>query len=349
MSVFDHATNPAVENGLRALEAAGLIADGKTHSLAGGAEALNITSGQELFERKYEPRRFLIDGLICAGDLVILAGRPKSGKSWLLLQLAQAIDGGGSWLGRAATAGRVLYIALEDGERRLYERLHIRRWKPKRAAFAFAMLSLSEGGLGQIEDVAPEYDCIIIDTLRAAAGGSVDENDNARMGELVQGVANIAHTTGCTILIVHHTRKGEAEDAFDLIRGAGAIRGAYDVGIVIERKPKEREALLRFESRDIEAEDMTIQFDGAHGWKYEGDGARIEEIRAGRAVVQALRAMGEGWYRVEDIAHHMQRDRSSVARQLASAERQGVVVRKSEQVRGKSKPADLWGLAEWGT
>jgi RecA-family ATPase len=304
---------------------------------------LSIVNGAELYERQFEPRKFVVDGLIKRGDCVLLAGRPKSGKSWLLLQLAQAIDTGKPFLGRATTKCSVLYLALEDGAQRIHERQHIRKWKPEAACFAFGMLPLSDDGLDQLRNAAHAFDVVVIDTLRAACGAGVDENDNAEMGAIVQSLADYAHTECKTILISHHTRKGDAEDAFDLIRGAGAIRGAYDVGVVIQRKPKEAEAILRVESRDVEADDMTIKFEGVTGWSYEGDGAKIDDIRAGKRVVTALQELGDDQTKKE-IAQHLGISESGAHQQLLGAEREGLVIRRKDSTAKGRKAADLWSL-----
>lgn len=58
----------------------------------------------------------------------MLAGRPKLGKSWLALQLAQASACGGKVFEQSVEPGPVLYIALEDSERRLQQRLQLQGW-----------------------------------------------------------------------------------------------------------------------------------------------------------------------------------------------------------------------------
>ncbi len=305
---------------------------------------LEVVDGAALYARTHVPRLFVVDGLIKQGDLALLAGRPKSGKSFLLLQLAQAIDSGTAFLGRGTTYQAVLYLALEDGERRIHERLHARTWTPSRTGFAFGLLPLGDGGMGQIEATIDGFDVIVIDTLRAACGADADENDNAKMGGIVQRLADVAHRMTKTIVVSHHTRKGEAEDAFELIRGAGAIRAAYDLGILLQRKTGESEATLKIESRDIEAEDMTIRFEGATGWSYEGNGARIEDIRAGRRVVAALREMGDD-KTVEEIAENLKVSANAAGQQLRAAEKDGKVARQPSSDSGGRKPRDLWRLA----
>jgi hypothetical protein len=323
-----------------------MLAELFSTNISGGG--LATTTGVELYTRQYPPREFLLDGLVARGDCVLLAGRPKSGKSWLLLQLAAAIDTGDSFLGRQTKRGGVLFIALEDGERRIHERLHVRKWKPTASSFSFGLLPLTDGGLAQLEQAISGYAAVFIDTLRAACGPGTDENDNSTMGGIVQSLADIAHRREITFVISHHTRKGEAEDPFELIRGAGAIRGAYDVGVVIQRKPRELEAVLHIEARDIESDDMTIRFDGATGWSYEGNGERIAEIRAGRAVLRALNDLGDD-QPTEAVATKLGVSKEAARKQLTSALGRGLVARKDEHAERGKKPRDLWSLVSSDT
>jgi len=73
---------------------------------------------------------------------------------------------------------------------------------------------------------------------------------------------------------------------------AGAIRVAYDIGLLPERKPKELAGALHLESRDIQVDDITVYFDSSDGWIYKGSNLRIEEIRVGRQVVKMLAELG---------------------------------------------------------
>lgn len=345
---------PEVRAGVEALKEAGLVEAATATNVE--AYALDVIDGATLYDQEYPNREFLVEGLIARGNLVMLAGRPKAGKSWLTLQLAQALDTGGEWLGRKASRCRVLLIALEDGERRIHERMHIRRWRPQTAGFAFHMHPLAGGGKFELQNAAFSglWDCIIIDSLRAANQGIVDENDNSDMSALLQSVADIAHQSEVAIIIVHHTRKSWADDSFDAISGAGAIRGAYDVGLVLDRKRGEREAVLAFESRDLELEDVTIYFDPAHGWQYLGSASRRDEIRAGRRVVQALRELSlsdperGGWFTTAEIAQALEVGQEAARKQLLNALRDGLIRRRSENAeqRKGGKARDLWALAQ---
>lgn len=311
----------------------------------------------ELLEQVFPPLEFLVDELLAKGHLGVLGGRPKSGKSWLVLQLAQAIDEGRPFLGKETQKGKVLYVALEDGRRRVHQRANIIKWHPQQAQVLFEVAHFDGEnghigpGLVQIGAIAPAFDLIIIDTLIATLSGRANENDNVQMGAVMNELARIAHETETAVLLVHHTGKGNSENVFDLLRGASAIRGGYDVGFLLQRKQDEREAILYIESRDVEVSSMTIQQAGnGAGWECLGNGTVIQELRAGRKVVQALVEHGDG-QTVSELAQILKLHESSVRRQLGNAEKHGYVRRETGAVSSDAgKPADLWYITEkWGT
>jgi RecA-family ATPase len=71
----------------------------------------------------FQPLKFILPGLVPEGATLLVA-RPKFGKSWLVLDIAIAIAAGRFTLGQLKPVqGDVLYLALEDGPRRLQRRL----------------------------------------------------------------------------------------------------------------------------------------------------------------------------------------------------------------------------------
>jgi hypothetical protein len=67
----------------------------------------------------------IVEGFAYAGELTIIAGSPKSGKSVISTQMAIAIAKGGKFLGEfQAQSGHILWYDLDDGNRlRAKERL----------------------------------------------------------------------------------------------------------------------------------------------------------------------------------------------------------------------------------
>lgn len=85
---------------------------------------LRIVSAQKLQQADLPKLNMLVENMLYEG-LAILAGPPKSGKSWASLQLAYCISTGQPFLGRKTKKSECLYLALEDSYNRLQNRLNI--------------------------------------------------------------------------------------------------------------------------------------------------------------------------------------------------------------------------------
>jgi RecA-family ATPase len=134
-------------------------------------------SAAEFNAQDEPPLTFLVDGLLACDQLAMLAGRSKSGKSWLVAQLAQSFDTGQPFLGRAVTPARVLYMALEDKRKRLKRRAQSLGWVPATTIFEYYIPRFNGAngqfgpGLVLIERIAQDFDVILIDTLIATLDG----------------------------------------------------------------------------------------------------------------------------------------------------------------------------------
>ena len=83
---------------------------------------LESWSAPQLLAADFPPLRWAVPNLLPEG-CALLVGAPKVGKSWAALDIALAVAGGGLALGALRVeTGPVLYLALEDGPRRLADR-----------------------------------------------------------------------------------------------------------------------------------------------------------------------------------------------------------------------------------
>ncbi|HXI16040.1 MAG TPA: AAA family ATPase, partial [Chloroflexota bacterium] len=124
-----------------------------------------------LMAQEFPEPRYAVPGLLPEG-VGLLAGKPKLGKSFLALSLAIAVATGTPALGKIEVeAGDVLYLALEDGRRRLQRRLVDMlgdQPPPPRLTFATKWPVLDDGGLERMESWLqghPETRLIIVDTF----------------------------------------------------------------------------------------------------------------------------------------------------------------------------------------
>lgn len=210
-----------------------------------------------------------MDGLLTEGA-AILAGRPKLGKSWLALGLALAVASGGRALGSIPVPqGDVLYLALEDGARRLQKRMKAMLGSdavaPERLDCALSFPRLDEGGLEALEswlESHPQARLIIIDTLKRVRP---QENKRGRIYDgdydAIAPLSRLANTFGVSIVIVHHTRKMDSEDPLDLISGSTGLTGGADGALVLKRSRGQKDATLYAVSRDFEDRELSLVWD----------------------------------------------------------------------------------------
>jgi hypothetical protein len=82
-----------------------------------------ISNAAQLQRKHFPDIAFIVPRYVAPG-LTLLAAKPKIGKSWLCLDIAISVATGRYCLGDVkCTNGQVLFIALEDNERRLQRRI----------------------------------------------------------------------------------------------------------------------------------------------------------------------------------------------------------------------------------
>ena len=86
--------------------------------------AFKLISAEELFYQPLDPAKaeMIIEDMIPQG-LTLIAGAPKSGKSWMMLDMCLAVSSGRSFLGRKTLHCEVAYFPLEDQEERAKKRM----------------------------------------------------------------------------------------------------------------------------------------------------------------------------------------------------------------------------------
>lgn len=219
-----------------------------------------IRTAADILATDYGEQSWVIPGIIMEG-LTILGGAPKAGKSYFGLQVAHGFALGGTVLGHTLPAGdhRVIYLALEDGERRLQSRMREQGWAPTRnVCFLTACAEPELRAL--IASFKPHL--LIIDTL-ARFFGIADQNRNADVTNALGPVQALASATGISILVIdHHHKKATGDPVTDV---AGSIgKGAVaDTLIGFYREPQSRTAVLKITGRDVEPSEIPISWDDA--------------------------------------------------------------------------------------
>lgn len=214
-----------------------------------------------------------VPGLLPEG-FGILAAAPKIGKSWLVLNLGLAVASGTEFLGVPVEQRPVLYLALEDTQRRLQHRQrHILDDQPAPEALVLRTdpLDAMEAVKQFATDHADRNPVIIIDTLariRPPRGPRADlYREDYQFGSSLKVTADL----GATVLGVHHTRKSESEDFLESASGSNGLTGSADFVMVLTRGRTESNALLSITGRDVAEAGYNLLFDDGI-WRPDGTG-----------------------------------------------------------------------------
>jgi len=241
-----------------------------------------------LFQQVFAEPEWLIPGVIPQG-LTLLAGKPKIGKSWWALQIANDLSEKGT---------DVLYMGLEDPLRRLQERLALVRGNREGNGHLTVcgqgvFPRLDAEGLKYLREWitrCPTCKLIIIDTLakikpRARAGGNAYEDDTQCMSALKM----IADEFKIGIVVVLHLRKFEdPDDPFANISGTNALGGCADTMLVLLRSRQSDQATLHITGRDVEVPAMDMFWNPETcRWTAELP-AREEKSDVGKAILKVL-------------------------------------------------------------
>lgn len=231
------------------------------------ANLLNIISMVELYDTVYLPRRIIIDDLLYCGTY-LFAGAPKIGKSFLMAQLSYHVAMGIPLWEHTVHQGTVLYLALEDEQARLQQRLS-KMFGVEEASdalyFATEADAIQKGLEEQLEQFLQEHSdtrLIIIDTLQRIRETVHDRYSYASDYDVVTKLTAFSGKYNICILVVHHTRKMESDDSFDTISGTNGLLGAADGAFILQKKKRiANEAILDLVGRDQPDQRMELCFD----------------------------------------------------------------------------------------
>lgn len=246
------------------------------------AEAFNARFGTayDLLRKKFPPREWIVPEKLPKVGLSIVAAKSGTGKSWLVDQLAIAASEGKDFLDETIPRVGVLLIDVEEREEDLQERLaklgamgtdkmtHVHAWPDGEAMFEDLSYYLT---------AHPDTQLVIIDCLGAFFPGVNLTGPGAyeSVYPLLMRLKKIALDRGICIVLVHHARKGESEDAFDTIMGTHALVGACDTRWVLVKKPGSLNASLWIRGRAVREKELIVHFNADCSWTLEGEGAEV--------------------------------------------------------------------------
>ncbi|WP_251209892.1 AAA family ATPase [Acetatifactor aquisgranensis] len=265
--------NETAKNNLQATDFCGFDTNNCKSPEKSGC-SLQTISMTELYDTLYPPRSPVVDGFLYGGTYLFV-GAPKVGKSFFMGQLAYHIAMGIPLWDYPVRKGTVLYLALEDDYARLQRRLSqmFGIESADNLYFATQAKTLKEGLDGELEEFVKQHTdarLIIIDTLQKVreVGGETFSYSNDY--EIVTKLKAFSDKYGICLLVVHHTRKMESGDSFDMISGTNGLLGAADGAFIMQKKKRtDNTAVLDIVGRDQPDQELTIEFDRERCiWKF---------------------------------------------------------------------------------
>lgn len=215
-----------------------------------------VKTGPWLDAQEFPELQWAVPGLIPEG-FGLLIGPPKLGKSWFVLGLMLAVSSGGRALGRITVEQRpVLYLALEDGDRRMQARVRtLNGEQPTSTGFHFitslepsAVHDLVSAWLDQHPEGVVALDALGKVMPPALPGEGAYARDY-RVGSSLKQLTDSA--PGSSLLVVHHVRKAAGEDWMSSTSGTNGLNGSADWTLSLERGRNEDDAIIRITGRDV--------------------------------------------------------------------------------------------------
>src|SRR5262249_10149604 len=201
-------------------------------------------------------RPYLVKGCIPRVGITVFWGKPKTGKTFVVSDLAMHVALGWEYRGRRVHCGPVVYLAFEGAHglrarAAAFRQTFLNEDKPEEFPFylveADGQLERDQAAI--IADIRAQLSdppvCVVFDTLNRSLGG--DENSGMAMTAYVNAAGAISAAFRCAVIIVHHCGHDDSR-----MRGFSGLGGNVDCQIAITRDPRSGVIV----STVVEAKDM---------------------------------------------------------------------------------------------
>ncbi len=320
----------------------------------------------ELVNQSLPPVTWLVNNLLPQG-LCILAGRPKSGKSFLALNMAISITRGRRVLDFfPSNPACVLYVPYEDSFQRMQSRTQmLSKALPGKSCnpgliFPERVSGSDATGTGTLDfprltnDCAefletvlkkvPEIKLIIFDTLQRALAKDKQNRERWHMDdfERLAIMQRFALEHGICILFIHHSKKNSVDDDQDTFSGAPGLFALADVTILLETTGNAddvKSSSIHIQGRDIPDTHLPCLFNKrTWRWSVSLEGKYCTASPERQDILHILCDNGKHIMTVSEIADKLGKSRNLVSQLLKKLLIAGLV---------KSPRFGCYQLTEW--
>lgn len=188
--------------------------------------------------RDEEEAKWLVEGLVARASLGLCGASPKTGKTWLGLQVALAVSTGTQFLGHFNTRrSRVLFWEAEDSAKLLAERTGallrghgLSNPEPGYLQFAVESARIdTPEGLSRLRQVLSETkaELLLLDTLNRSH--ALNESLQTHASQLITALDGLRREFNVAVMATHHVSKaGKSGQGGKALRGSSVIHAGLE-------------------------------------------------------------------------------------------------------------------------
>jgi len=296
-----------------------------------------LISGYDVLTTEWPEPNWAVRDFFPVG-MTLIAGAGKIGKSFWALQIAQAVASGGRMFEREVEQGKVLYLALEDIERRFKDRMLKQGWGKEAAKnltifygrdFSNEFGGLENGGSDKLQRLIQwgGYRLTIVDTFSRSI--FVDQNDKLAVTRALAPLHIIANEENVVVIIIDHHNKLGSTDAIKAISGSTAKGEIADTIIGLFRERGKAGARLFITGRELIDAEYDVFFDyDTCCWQCDEHLTSITLTEKHQEILAALEDLGESTL-TETVAA-IDWDKGNTYKYLQTLVNEGLVFRKGQ-------------------
>jgi hypothetical protein len=285
------------------------------------------------------PHPWVVHGLVPAGGMALVAGKPKAGKSTLARAIALRVCRGEPVLGRDTLQGPVLYLGLEDPREAI--KGHFRRMGAAPTDDVHVYLErVPEHAQAWLAAQLTKRDpvLVVIDTMQFFLG-IAEINEYGQVVNALRSILELFRGRRAAVLIVHHAGKGE-RTGMDAVLGSTGITGTVDTTILVKRRADDQGRTITTQQRMHApgGEDMpetVLTLDDHTEPRLAGTRADYDVQKMGEAILGHLLAQpAADWYERKAVLEAVEGAGQLKVKALDTLFRSGQVDRQGRGLKG---------------
>ena len=262
-----------------------------------GPSSSGVMSFDQLAALGKERMDWFVEGLLRESGAMLLASRPKVGKSDLARNLARCVALGEPFLGRRCKQGSVLWIGLEEPVSHLLERIEV--LKMQDLPINWVVQQPTGDKTLWLATVVREYkpDLVIIDTIGRFADIE-DINNYSQVTRATQPILNMRTEFGTTFVILHHN------NAMNATLGSTMWEGVVDTIMSITANADESRFVKTKQRSGVNMEATAITLDRDTGIISAIESKELLDQRMAEQRILAYVSKREGPFTREELSKH---------------------------------------------